>query len=412
MIRTSAPALAAALAFFPALAGAEPLTFDEALALANSNAPSLQARIMTVDAARSTAVAAGQLPDPVIGVSLENFPISGPPAFSLTRESMTMQRLSVEQTFPNLAKRHARASLAAAEIGVAAANVRVEARNVRLQTALAWIDLYYAEKRLEQLTLLNAGLGDLQATVAARLTAGSARPAQALEPEQLQAQVNDRRSALIADAARARFALARFTGDDAPSISGDPPELRIDRAALTVAIEYLPSLHMIDAQSRTANSQTAIARAELRPDWTVSASYGRRDPRYGDMVSLGVSFDLPLFARNRQNPVIAARTAEAGAVRLERVAAEQAAMAQLESDLTGHAMHLALLDNARGTLVPLARRRAQLDLASYGARTVDLGTALLSTLAAAEAEVDALGREAEVARDAVRITITYAGDDQ
>ena len=38
---------------------------------------------------------------------------------------------------------------------------------------------------------------------------------------------------------------------------------------------------------------------------------------------------------------------------------------------------------------------------------LDLGSALLSTLALAEAEVDALSREADVARDAIRINFTY-----
>ena len=70
-------------------------------------------------------------------------------------------------------------------------------------------------------------------------------------------------------------------------------------------------------------------------------------------------------------------------------------------------MHHQRLDNARTTLVPLARRRAELDLASYGAGTLDLGSALMSSLALAEAEVDALAREAAVARDAIRITFTF-----
>ena len=35
---------------------------------------------------------------------------------------------------------------------------------------------------------------------------------------------------------------------------------------------------------------------------------------------------------------------------------------------------------------------------------------LLATLTVAEAEVDLLVREAEVARDAIRINITYGGD--
>lgn len=138
--------------------------------------------------------------------------------------------------------------------------------------------------------------------------------------------------------------------------------------------------------------------------------YGRREPRFGDLLSVGVSIDLPLFARRRQDPIIAARTLELERARLDRVASERDALALLESDLAEHAMHHALLVNARDTLVPLARRRARLDFDSYGAGTVDLGTALLATLSVAEAEVDLLDREAAVARDAVRIIITYSGE--
>jgi hypothetical protein len=46
-------------------------------------------------------------------------------------------------------------------------------------------------------------------------------------------------------------------------------------------------------------------------------------------------------------------------------------------------------------------------MASYAAGRLDLGSALLSSLTLAEAEVDALAREADVARDAIRINFTY-----
>ena len=75
-------------------------------------------------------------------------------------------------------------------------------------------------------------------------------------------------------------------------------------------------------------------------------------------------------------------------------------------------MHHQRLENARNTLVPLARKRAELDRDSYGAGTVDLGSALLSSLALAEAEIEALAREAEVARDAIRINLTYGEDSE
>ena len=120
-----------------------------------------------------------------------------------------------------------------------------------------------------------------------------------------------------------------------------------------------------------------------------------------------MTIDLPLFAKKRQDPKIAARASEATRARLDREAAEREVAAALSADLAMHRMHDEQLANARTRLVPLAKQRAQLDLESFGARRLDLGTALLSTLALAEAEVDALAREAEVARDAVRIIYTY-----
>lgn len=395
------------LAVIPGVAFAEPLTFHGALERSAAEAPSLQASAAGLDAMRSAAIAAGRLPDPTLSIGIDNFPVSGPPAFSFSRESMTMKRIGIEQAFSNPAKRRAQVARAQADIGSAEAGLGVETQNVRLETALAWVDLYYAKRRIAQLQLLDGSLGDLQATVSARLASGSARPSAALEPEQLRAAVNDRRSELAAEVAKARARLARFTGDPDADVSGDPPVIAVNRARLMAALATLPRLRALDAETGVADAETELARADKRPDWRVSASYGRRDPAYGDMVSVGVSIDLPIFAKRRQDPKIAARASDASRARLMRTAAERELVAAMDADLADHAMHHQRLENARVTLVPLAKRRAELDQASYAAGRLDLGSALLSTLALAEAEVDALAREAEVARDAIRINFAY-----
>lgn len=399
-----------ALLVFPAQLAAEPLTFEAALQRAEADAPSLKGRAVGVQAAEAAAIAADRLPDPTLDVGIRDFPVTGPDAGSFNRDDFTMTTIGVSQQFLNPAKRRARAARAGADIGIAEAEVQVEARNVRLETALAWIDLYYSGRRLEQLKLLDGSLADLQATVTARLTSGSARPSQAFEPEQLRAQVSDRRSALLAEIAKARSRLARYTGDTDVAVAGAPPEFTINRGALLANVGELPGLKALDAQTAAMDAETRLAGADKRPDWKVSAMYGRREPRFGDLVSVGVSIDLPLFGRKRQDPKIAARASEAERARFDRMAGEREVVAALESDLAEHAMHHARLENARDNLVPLARRRAKLDFDSYGAGTVDLGTALLATLSVAEAEVDLLDREAEVARDAVRINMIYAGE--
>ena len=398
----------AMLAFVvPASAWAEPLTFAAALAQAARTAPSVRANEAGAEAMRSASVAAGRLPDPTLSVGIDNFPVSGPPAFTFNRDSMTMARVGIEQAFPNPAKRRAQRGRAQADIGIAEAGLAVEARNVRLETALAWVDLYYAKRRLAQLRMLDESLGDLQATVTARLASGSARPSQALEPEQLRAAVNDRSSELTAEVAKAQARLARLTGDAQADVSGDPPVPEVDGAALRAGLASLPRLQALDAEALAADANAELARADKRPDWRVGTSYGRRDPAYGDMVSVTVSIGLPLFSRLRQDPLIAARESEASRARLLREDGERELAAALDGDLADHAMHHQRLINARQTLVPLARRRSELDMASYAAGRLDLGSALLSSLALAEAEVDALSREADVARDAIRINYTY-----
>lgn len=398
----------AAAAAMPA--SADPLTFDQALARAAATAPSLKARAAATAGARSSAIAADRLPDPTLDLGVSGFPVTGPNAGSFTRDDFTTATIGFSQMFPNLAKRHARAARAAADIGVAEAGELVEGRSVRLETALAWIDLYFGKRRLAQLDLLTSSLDDLQKTVAARLASGSARPSQALEPDQLRAAIADRRAEMVAVIAQARARLARYTGDPDPEVSGDPPMLDVDAARLRVGIDALPVLRQQDARIAAADADVRLARADKRPDWKVGVSYGRRDPRFGDMASVGVSIDLPLFAGRRQNPRIDASASLAQGSRFDRDALRRELLAALESDLADHAMHHERLRNARETLVPLARRRAELDRDSYAAGKTDLGTALLSTLALAEAEVETLNREADVARDAVRISITYGED--
>lgn len=394
----------------PTSLAAERLTFDAALQRAELDAPSLKGRALSVSAAQSAAIAADRLPDPTLDVGIRDFPVTGPDAGRFNRDDFTMTTIAVSQQFINPAKRNARAARAGAEISIAKADVKLEARNIRLETALAWVDVYYGERKLDQLQLLEASLADLQSTVTARLTSGSARPSQALEPDQLRAQISDRRIALVAEIAKGKARLARYTGDPDPSVIGAPPELTVNRGALLSNVGALPSLLALDAQTAAMNAETRLARADKSPDWKVSGSYGRREPNFGDLLSVGVSIDLPLFGKKRQDPKIAARADEAERARFDRIAGEREAIAALEGDLAEHDMHHARLANARNNLVPLARKRAKLDFDSYGAGTVDLGTALLATLTVAKAEVDLLVREAEVSRDAIRINITYAGD--
>ncbi|WP_170747257.1 TolC family protein, partial [Salmonella enterica] len=71
----------------------------------------------------------------------------------------------------------------------------------------------------------------------------------------------------------------------------------------------------------------------------VEVAYQRRDPRYGDMVSAGVSMSLPLFARSRQNPRIEARKSAQAQAEAAREETRRTLAADLEAALADHQMH-------------------------------------------------------------------------
>ncbi|HEY7378598.1 MAG TPA: hypothetical protein VH542_07955 [Steroidobacteraceae bacterium] len=73
------------------------LSLTEALRIAESRAPAFAASNAAARGARDMAVAAGQLPDPVLRAGVDNVPIDGQDAFSLTRDFMTMRRIGVAQ---------------------------------------------------------------------------------------------------------------------------------------------------------------------------------------------------------------------------------------------------------------------------------------------------------------------------
>ena len=90
------------LTFCVALAGsavdAQPvLTFDQALRLAQDRSRQLVAQDHAAAAAREMAVAAAQLPDPMLTAGINNLPINGADKFSLTSDFMTMRSVGVVQ---------------------------------------------------------------------------------------------------------------------------------------------------------------------------------------------------------------------------------------------------------------------------------------------------------------------------
>ncbi len=408
-IRARAAVAACALAL-PAAASA--LSFDEALALAQQQAPSLQAEAAKLQAARSDAVPAGELPDPKLLLGVQSVPIEGNDRWSLDRDGMTMSMVGLMQDVPNRDKRRARVEVANAGIQRAAAERAVEALNVRQATAQAWIASHAIERKLATFDALYAENRLLGETVRARIAGGRGQAADSVLPRQEAALLDERADELQRQRRQARAALARWIGEAASEpLEGSVPHWSLDAPALQRELHQHPQLQVYTPMTQQAQARIREATAEKKPDWSWEVDYLRRGQEFGDMVNLQVSFDLPLFTSTRQNPRIAARHAELNQLEAEREALERQFAEQLDNELAELDRLQRALTRTREVLLPLARERSELSLADYRAGRGELETLLAARRELIETRLKEIDLEGQQAIAASRLYFAY-GDAQ
>ncbi|MCM8558556.1 TolC family protein [Pseudomonas sp. WS 5021] len=403
--------LAASVLALPSLAAA--LTLDEALQLAENNAPSLTAQDAKIQAASSTAIPAGELPDPKLLLGVQNYPIGGPDRWSIDQDFMTMRMVGVSQEMPNSAKRKARIEVADAAIDRAAAERRVERLKVRQATALAWINSYSVERKdalFQDFYKENRLLAD---TVRAQIAGGRAQPADAVTPKQEAAQLEEQQDDLIRQRAQARAALKRWIGpaaNDKPV--GSLPEWPVEASDYSHKLQHHPELAAFAPMTREAQAKVREAEAEKQSDWSWEVDYQNRGRQFGDMVSVQFSWDLPLFPDSRQNPKIAAKHAELNQLEAEREALSREHTQQLEDELADYERLNRAVHRTQDSLLPLAKEKVELSMASYRAGKGDLSSVVAARRELIEARLKQIDVEEQRALTSARLYFAYGESSQ
>ncbi len=385
------------------------LTFDRALALSQERAASLAARGSALSSARFEQTASGRLPDPRLVVGIDNLPVSGPDAYSVSSDFMTMRRIGLMQEMPNAAKRLAQSNLAQARVDREQAMLRAEELAVRRETAVAWLTLYYAERRLAAFAAVEHESRVLQDTIAARVSSSQALPADALMARQDALMLADRRDELGRDIAKSRAALRRWIGDAAAApLAGDPPVWSASAEHIREQLPHHAELSVFEPMKQMAQAEAQEAQADERGDWGWELVYSKRNPAYGDMVSFQLSFDLPLWSGTNQTPKRHAREQA-----LARVQAEEADLLRRHAaEVDAQLAELDATERARDRLersgLPLAEQRAALVLASYQSGRGDLAGVLSARRDLAEQRLRALDLRSQSA--VLRAQLNYLSD--
>src|SRR5258705_436108 len=240
-----------------------PLTLAEAQRLATLRSKQVEASDLAISASKNLAVAAAERPDPVAKVGLENLPIDGPERFSVQRDFMTMRSVGIMQEITRPTKLRARAAESEQAVQLAQAQKAQALVAVRRDSALAWLDRYYAEL-LEQTVLQQVQVARLDVTAAeAGYRGGHGTAADVLAARAALAEAED----LDADASRevrgAKLVLARGIGEAAENpLAGQPA---IDTIPLHKHTPDAPLARHPEILTLQRREELARAAAEVAP---------------------------------------------------------------------------------------------------------------------------------------------------
>ena len=394
-------ALAATLIFGTPLAHAAPLTFDEALRLAQERSLQLPAQDAAAAAARDMAVAAGQRPDPVLKAGLNSLPVNGPDRFSLVRDNATMLSVGVAQELTRSSKLLARTSRFEREAELAEAGRELVLANLQRDTAMVWLDRYFQE-RLQAVLASQRDEASLQIDAAdASYRGGRGSQADGFAARSAVAQMEDRIAQVARQIATATTQLTRWIGPMGGETLGPPPALdavRLRDYDLETQFAQHPQIAVMFKQEAMAQADAEVARANKQNDVSVELTYSQRGSSYSNMVSVNLSVPLQWDRASRQDREISAKLAIALQRRVEREESVRAHVAEVSAMLLEWRSDRERLTRYDASLLPLATERTRASIAAYRGATGSLAAVLEARRGEIDTRIERLRLEMEAAR--------------
>ncbi len=315
-----------------------PLTLAEVEERALVSEPGQQALQAKAMALRERGVAAGELPDPVLRVGLNNFPIQ---SGSFTTEGMTHAAIGLKQAFPAGKTRSLntrRFDLLASEM---TENAETRGRNVLTAARTAWLDLYYWELA-HGLVLQSRPFFDDLATITRSLYAVGRKSQQDVLRAELElSRLDDRLIEMERQRARAVADLGQWIGQDAvrPVARKLPGWEQIPTlGSMQTTLAQHPMMRAADSQIEARVAGVDLANERSKSGWALDLGYSYRDgslpsgePR-ADFITLGVTVGLPFFRKKSVDSNLSAALQERSAAQSGREQTLRGLQSQLNAE--------------------------------------------------------------------------------
>lgn len=397
------PALAAP-GFTLQAAALDSLSLSDAIHLATQNQPLLQSLDDASSASREAAVAASQLPDPKLKLGITNLPITSSDALHLDRDEQTQASIGYAQDVIPKAKRDAASHVLDAEAEQYQSEQQATRRTIQRDVALAWLDVFEAQRRSELLQRIADEMAAERKVTAARISSGTAQTSEVLRLDSMQAETNDKRLLAQRDERKARAALARWIGVAATRpISDQLPVMAPVASNSNAEIENHPMLQNARQMEAVAQSEVERAQTERLQNWSWEVGYGKRFAGLSDMVTFQVAIDLQPDRANRQDRRAAEKLVLVEKARKLTEDRRRELTAELQSAIADRDIAEAREEEHQKRLIPAADARLSVVQANYSAGRQNLAEVWEARRSVLEIQIDHWGILTDLQRAAIKV---------
>ena len=355
-------------------------------------------------AVNARSIAAATEADPKISLGLANLPLDN---FDFNQEGMTQLKVGISQQFgrgDSLALMQKQLQQQSLAYPLMRSDRQAK---VRVNAGVLWLKLYQITKTA---ALINKDRHLFEQLIDIAEMSYSSAFRRTSQQDVIRAELelillDDRLTVL----AQRKSGLLRQLGEwlspatMALPLGRDLPKLTLNLAASASEPRALMSHPAVKNLAQQAISMTVgidVAKQSYEPQWGINASYGYRsdmdnNTRRADLVSVGVTFDLPLFTANRQDQYVKAAIASTEAVKIDKILL----LRQMSASAKAIQAQLYQLNQRknryRNLLIPQVHQQAEAALNAYSNDDGDFSEVMRARIVELNTNISALNIEIE-----------------
>jgi len=318
------------------------LTLEQAISLAQNNDPWLQSNQYRQQAVEAQSISANTYADPMISISAANLPVD---SFDFSQEAMTQLKVGVTQALP----RGDSLDLAQKKLQQLSQEFPLQRQDrkakVKATVTQLWLDIYLTEQTIDLIERDRQLFEQLAETVSLNYSSalGQTRQQDVIRSQVELTRLDDRLTKLHQELATKKSMLKEWLISDSHlafaynhfSLPAGMPMLSLDheqvislessndKQTLIQHLQQHPQVLAFEQKVKASETNIDLAKQKYKTQWSVNASYGHRDDdpmgnSRSDFLSVGVSFDLPIFTSNRQDQEVTASVKEREAMKADK----------------------------------------------------------------------------------------------